>query len=58
MASLSLDVLERSELTTVRPDNDPSNDEHPWEWLAELAQAQGIDVTADELRQVLYEVVL
>jgi hypothetical protein len=45
-------------LTTVLPDDDETDDEHPWVWLAELAQAQRIDVTADDLRQVPYEVVL
>jgi hypothetical protein len=52
-ASIARDVL-----TTVLPDKDDTEDEHPWTWLAELAQAQGIDVTADDLRQVSYEVVL
>jgi hypothetical protein len=45
-------------LTTVLPDGDDIDEKHPWEWLAELAQAHGIDVTADDLRQVPYEVVL
>jgi hypothetical protein len=54
----TVETITRDVLTTVPPDDDNTDDEHPWEWLAELAQAQGIDVTADELRQVLYEVVL
>lgn len=48
----------RDVLTTVLPDRDDTADEHPWAWLAELAQARKIEVTADDLRQLPYEVVL
>jgi hypothetical protein len=54
----TVETITRDVLTTVLPDEDDTDDEHPWEWLAELAQKQGIDVTADVLRQVPYEVVL
>jgi len=37
----------RDVLTTVLPDRDNTGGEHPWEWLAELARARKIDVTAD-----------
>jgi hypothetical protein len=57
-AHATAETITRDVLTTVLPDDDDTEDEHPWEWLAELAQAQGIDVTADDLRQVPYEVVL
>lgn len=45
-------------LTTVLPDDDACPDPHPWEWLAGLARARGLDVTADDLRALPYEVVL
>jgi hypothetical protein len=54
----TVETITRDVLTTVLPDDDDIDEEHPWEWLAELAHAQGIDVTADDLRQVPYEVVL
>jgi hypothetical protein len=54
----TVETITRDVLTTVLPDDDDTDDEHPWEWLAELAQARGIDVTVDDLRQVPYEVVL
>lgn len=55
---LSLDGLSRSVRTTVLPDDDPTDDEHPWEWLVELLDARGITTTVDQLRQVPYNVVL
>jgi hypothetical protein len=45
-------------LNTVLPDDDDSQDAHPWEWLAELARARGLDVTSEDLRVLPYEVVL
>jgi hypothetical protein len=54
----TIETITRDVLTTVLPEDDDTDDEHPWEWLAELAHAQGIDVTADELRRVPYEIVL
>ena len=38
-------------------DNDDTQDEHPWEWLAELLHVHGIDATAEELRLLPYDVV-
>jgi len=49
--------IERDVLTAVLPDDD-NVDDHPWQWLAELAQARRINVTADDLRLLPYEVVL
>jgi hypothetical protein len=54
----TVETITHNVLNTVLPDDDDTDDDHPWEWLAELAQAQGIDVTAGDLRQVPYEVVL
>jgi hypothetical protein len=50
--------LERDVLNAVLPDDDDSGEEHPWSWLAELALECGLDVTADDLRVLPYEVVL
>jgi hypothetical protein len=54
----TVESMTRNVLNTVLPDDDDSGEEHPWEWLAELAQSQGISVTADDLRDLPYEVVL
>jgi hypothetical protein len=54
----TVETITRNVLTTVLPDDDATDEEHPWEWLAELARARGIDVTADDLREVPYDVVL
>ena len=45
-------------LNVVLPDDDDSGEPHPWEWLAGLGRARGLDVTADGLRALPYEVVL
>jgi hypothetical protein len=54
--TLALEGIEHSVRNTVLPDDDDTEDEHPWEWLAGLARAQGVDVTPDELRAVPYAV--
>lgn len=54
----TVETITRDVLTTVLPDDDDTDDEHPWEWLAELARDRGIVVTADDLRQIPYQVVL
>ena len=53
------DGVRRDVLNTVLPDDDEEAacEAHPWEWLAALARARGITVTADELRRLDYEVV-
>jgi len=55
---LTLDDLTRDVLNVVLPDDDESGEEHPWSWLAGLAQARGLHVTADDLRGLPYEVIL
>lgn len=45
-------------LSTVLPDDDECGEAHPWSWLAELARARGLDVTAEDLKDLPYEVVL
>jgi hypothetical protein len=54
----TVETITRSALTTMLPDDDDTDEERPWEWWAELARARGIDVTADDLREVPYELVL
>jgi hypothetical protein len=54
--SLTLEELERDVRTTVLPDDDDTGDEHPWEWLAGLLHARGVQVTAEELRLLPYRV--
>jgi hypothetical protein len=54
---LTLEALERDVRTTLLPDNDDTQDEHPWEWLAELLHVHGIEATAEELRLLPYDVV-
>ena len=43
--------------TTVLPDDDDTQDEHPWERLSELLQVHGVEATAQELRLLPYDVV-
>jgi len=55
--SLTLEHLERDVRTTVLPDDDDTQDEHPWEWLAGLLHVHGVEATAEELRPLPYDVV-
>lgn len=55
--SLTLEDLERDVRTTVLPDDEDTQDEHPWDWLAELLRAHGVEVTAEELRLLPYNVI-
>src|SRR5688572_5376273 len=52
----TLESLTRSVLNTVLPDDDDPAEDHPWSWLADLARARGLNVTADDLRSLPYEV--
>jgi hypothetical protein len=54
---LTLDQLTDDLLLVVRPDDDDDPEPHPWPWLSELARSRGLDVTADDLRALRYEVV-
>ena len=53
----TLEEMTRHVLTTVLPDDDAGAEDHPWSWLAELARARGLNVTADDLRDLPYDVV-
>jgi hypothetical protein len=52
------DSITRDVLNVVLPDDDECEDDHPWSWLAELARARGLDVTAEDLQGLPYEVIL
>lgn len=54
---LTVETLERDVRTTVLPDDDDTQDEHPWEWLAGLMLAHGVEASPDELRLLPYDVV-
>jgi hypothetical protein len=56
-AGLTLEQLESDVLTTVLPDEEDTEDEHPWEWLAGCLAALGVQASAEELRNLPYEVV-
>ncbi len=53
----TLESLTRSVLTVVRPDDDRCDEDHPWSWLASLARARGLNVTAEDLRGLPYQVI-
>ena len=55
---VTAETIIQAVLNVVLPDDDESSDEHPWIWLASLAQAHDLDVTSEELRNLPYEVVL
>jgi hypothetical protein len=57
-AGLTPHIMTQQVLNVVLPDDDECEDEHPWSRLAELARKHGIDVTADELKELQYEVIL
>lgn len=53
----TLESLTRDVLNVVLPDDDEEAEAHPWSWLADLARARDLNVTADDLRSLPYEVV-
>ncbi len=54
---LTLASLADSVRATVLPDDaEDTGEDHPWEWLAELLRAQGIEVSGAELRGLPYDV--
>jgi hypothetical protein len=59
-AHATRDNLIQDVLNVVLPDDDEDAavEAHPWSWLAELARARGLKVTAEDLRGLEYEVVL
>ena len=53
----TLESMTQDVLNVVLPDDDECAEEHPWSWLADLARARGLDVTAEDLRGLPYEVI-
>lgn len=53
---LTLDDLAANALLVVLPDDEGDTEPHPWSWLADLARSRGLDVTAEELRGLPYDV--
>lgn len=56
LAGMTAECIEAGVRTTVLPDEDDSEEEHPYEWLRELLLRQGIAVTVASLRSVPYTV--
>jgi hypothetical protein len=54
---LTLEVLTRQALNVVLPDDDVPAEAHLYSWLADLARARGLNVSADDLRSLPYEVI-
>jgi hypothetical protein len=54
---LTLGNLAADVRATVLPDDaEETGEEHPWEWLADLLRAQGVEISVEELRGLPYEV--
>lgn len=54
----TVESITQNVLNVVLPDDDECAEDHPWPWLAGLARARGLDVTAEDLRGLPYEVSL
>ena len=53
----TLENLEADVRTTVLPDDDETDDEHPWTWLAERLHTHGVVAGAEQLKPLPYDVV-
>lgn len=49
---LTAESLEADVRTTVLPDDDDTEDDHPWEWLAGLLRAHGVEVSSEQFTTV------
>jgi hypothetical protein len=56
LADLTLEGLEADVRSTVLPDNDDTQDEHDWEWLAECLRNSGVQVSPHDLQGLPYDV--
>ncbi|HEY0641039.1 MAG TPA: hypothetical protein VGD67_25685 [Pseudonocardiaceae bacterium] len=54
VASVEADVL----LVVLPDDAEETGEAHPWEWFAAALRSHGVDVTAESLRGLPYDVVL
>jgi len=55
-SSLTATDLEREVRNVVLPDDDDTDDEHPWEWLASLLHRHGVGASTERLKEVPYRV--
>lgn len=54
---LTLESLESGARTKVLPDDaEDTGEDHAWEWLSELLRVQAIEASAEQLRNVPYDV--
>ena len=53
----TLESMTRDVLNVVLPDDDECTEDYPWSWLADLARARGLDVSAEDLRGLPYQVI-
>jgi len=53
----TLEGLTRQVLNVVLPDDDEPTENYPWSWLADLAQARGLNVSGEDLRSLACEVI-
>src|SRR5690606_11913818 len=53
---LTRESVERGVRNVVLPDDDDSEDEHPYEYLRDLLGRRGIEVSEDQLRAVPYTI--
>jgi hypothetical protein len=51
---LTAESIEAGVRTTVLPDDDQTEDEHPWEWLSGLLHQHGVEASVDGLKAVPY----
>lgn len=56
LAGMTAEDIEEGVRTTVLPDGDDPEGEHPYDWLARLLRRQGVVVAAESLRSVPYRV--
>jgi hypothetical protein len=56
-ADLTLEGLEADVRSTVLPDDDDTQDDHDWEWLAECLRGLGAQVSPHDLQGLPYDVV-
>jgi hypothetical protein len=51
---LTAESIDAGVRTTVLPDDDQTDDEHPWEWLSGLLRHHGVEASAERLKAVPY----
>lgn len=52
----TIEDLEQDVLNVVLPDEEGTEEKHPWEWLRGLLQKQGVEASAEHLKTVPYTV--